>query len=148
MATPIYPQLVTLAGPGPDATPIPFPFVPSTTDPGFSRYRNAALLATAVSVKASAGNVYGIKIINPNATKANVKLYNIAAASVTVGTSAVLHTVPVPANDGTNDGVTWITPDGIIMAFDTAIAIAAVTELADNGTTAPGSGLLVEIFYK
>src|ERR1043165_4584308 len=44
-----------------------------------------ALTNTAQVVKGSAGQVYGWFIYNPNTTAAYVMVYNVAAASVTVG---------------------------------------------------------------
>lgn len=121
---------------------------PVATDSGLSRFRATNLDEVAQAIKASAGNVYGIKFINPNTVAANVKFYNIAAAGVTVGVSPVLHTVPVPANDGKNDGVTWFRPDAILMSFDTAISIAVVTTRDDSGNTGLPSDLIAEVFYK
>ena len=109
----------------------------------FSRYRNAALLATPIAVKASAGAIYGISIYNPNDEVSFVKLYNIAQASVTVGTSAVYRTWAVAAGD------TLVIPPQLLPldVFSTAITVAATKLLADNDTTAPDVGMAVQITY-
>lgn len=113
-----------------------------------ARFPTANLLTnTAAAVKATAGKVFGIRVLNSNATKAFVKFFNTAAASVTPGTTVPVMVLEVPANDGTNDGQLIITPDrsNELQAFDTAISCLATIVLGDTGTqTAPAAGLLVD----
>lgn len=113
-----------------------------------ARVRSTTLQATPVAILTAPGAIYGLKFINPNAAQAFIKFFDLAAGDVTVGTSPVQHTVMVPANDGTNDGVCWISADGPLMGFAVAAAMAAVTERADSGTTAPAAALIAEIFCK
>lgn len=102
------------------------------------------LTNTAQAVKASAGNLYGWNIINPNATAVYVKFYNIAAASVTVGTSAVALTLMIPAQ-----GSVYLEPSCIQQYFSTAISVACTLNLADNDNTDPGgSDITINIKYK
>lgn len=63
---------------------------------------STALTSTAQVIKASAGNLYGYYIYNPNATAQFVQFYNTAAASVTVGTTNPLFMLPIPAMSGAN----------------------------------------------
>lgn len=111
---------------------------PSTTA-GWSTSKTDALSNTATAVKASAGTVGGYHIYNPNTSVAYVHFYNIAAASVTVGTSARQMTLAVPAF-GALDGF-----GAVGLVFTTAISIAATTTV--TGSTAPSTGLLTNIFY-
>jgi hypothetical protein len=53
-----------------------------------------------VSVKASAGTVYGVTLSNPTATPVFYKLFNKASAP-TLGTDVPLVTIPVPATSAT-----------------------------------------------
>lgn len=99
-----------------------------------------ALTATAQVVKGSAGQVYGWYIYNPNTTVAYVMIYNIAAASVTVGTSTPILVIAVPAGGGTNISFEMGIP------FATAISIAAAT--TGGGNTAPTTALEAMVFYK
>ncbi len=115
--------------------PVPTATAPSITSP----HKTDALVASATAVKASSGRIYGYHIYNPNATDMFFQLYNISAASVTVGTSTRYKTLCVPAH-GVLD-TSLVVPWG----FDTAIAIAATTTV--TGNTAPGTGLLVNIDY-
>ena len=55
---------------------------PSATSTGLSLFRDLTVNSTAVAVKGSAGNVFGINITNRHSAAIAVKLYNKAAASV------------------------------------------------------------------
>ena len=67
-------------------------------------------------------------------------IYNIAAASVTVGTSTAAMVLCIPATAGAN----VLSTMGI--EFSTAISIAAAT--TGGGNTAPATALEATIFYK
>lgn len=128
------------------------PAAASTADFGISSKRfptSALLLGAAQSVKASAGNVFGMTFINPNTVPEFLKFYDLAAGSVTPGTTIPLHTVEVPANDGTNDGQLIITPgtNPLWQKFSTAISVFATSVRDDTGSTAPSTGLLGEVFF-
>lgn len=94
----------------------------------------------AQAVKASAGQVYAYFGYNPNSTAYYIHFYNVAAASVVVGTTNPLFTLTVPATGGLNLAL----PSGI--AFDTAIAVAATTTA--GGNSAPATGLDLVVWYK
>ncbi len=114
----------------------------STNAPDTIRITN--LTNAAQAIKASAGNLYGWNIINPNTTVVYVKFYNTAAASVLVGTTAVVLTIMVPAS-----GSIYLEPSCIQQHFTTAIAVACVLNLADNDTTDPGaSDIFIDVRYK
>ncbi len=100
----------------------------------------AALVATKVAVKASAGNLYGYHIYNPNSAVIYVQMFNVASASVTLGTTPPTMVLAVPAG-----GWADATPSGPPITFNTAITIAATTTA--SGLTAPTTGLLTNIWY-
>lgn len=99
-----------------------------------------ALTATAQVIKASAGKFGGYYIYNPNSAATYVFIYNIAAASVTVGTSTALLVFCIPATSGANLELLAGIP------FGTAMSIAAAT--TGGGNTAPTTALEAMIFYK
>jgi len=99
-----------------------------------------ALTSTAQAVKASAGQVGGWYIYNPNSSAQFVQFYNVASGSVTVGTTAPLFMLTIPATAGANLEIV----NGV--AFSTAIAIAATSTAGGNG--APTTALDVVILYK
>lgn len=102
---------------------------------------SSILVATAQSVKGSAGKVYGYYLYNPEAAVTFVHFYNTASGSVTVGTTNPLFTLPVPAGSAANLGV-----NDIGITFGTAITIAATTTA--GGNTAPATGVSAVIWYK
>lgn len=107
---------------------------------GVSVFRDTALSNTDVAVKATAGQVFGYHIYNPNASDVFVHLYNATTANVTVGTTTPRLTLVVPAG-GILDAPSIEYP----VDFDTAITAAATTTV--GGSTAPTTSLLTEILY-
>lgn len=100
-----------------------------------------ALTNTAQVIKASAGNLYGYYIYNPNATATYVLLYNVAAASVTVGTTNPLMVFCIPATAAAN----LMMPYPITFS-NAGWSIAAAT--TGGGNTAPGIALEAMVWYK
>ena len=100
---------------------------------------NTALTNSAKAVKASAGTLGGYIISNPNTTMAFVQIFDVAAASVTLGTTRPNLVVGIPAQSTAHIEMTA----GI--KFATAIAVAATT--TDSGSTAPTSGLTATFLF-
>lgn len=106
--------------------------------------RNAALSNTAVAISAISGRLYGWHVFNPGTALAYVQVYNLAAASVVVGTTTPTITLALPSNSTSNVGV-----DGLFsipVEFSSAISMAATT--TPTGGTAPGTALLANMFYR
>lgn len=101
---------------------------------------SSILVATAQVIKASAGQLYGYYLYNPEAAVTFVHFYNTAQASVTVGTTNPLFTIPVPAGAAANlmfnHGVTF---------SNTGWSCAATTTA--GGNTAPSTGVSAVIWY-
>jgi len=117
--------------------------VNSTTVPATSGGLSVAtgsIGATATSVKASAGQVYGWYFYNPNASVAYVQFFNTASGSVTLGTTTPVYSLGIPAGSAANVEMS----NGI--AHSTAITIAVTTTRA--GSTGPGSTVDYNVFYK
>lgn len=100
-----------------------------------------ALTSTAQAIKASAGQVYGWYIYNPNASAQFVQFYNVAAASVTVGTTSPLFMLTIPATSAANVEFT----NGITFS-NAGFSCAATSTAGGNG--APSTALDCVIFYK
>lgn len=100
-----------------------------------------ALTNTAQVIKASAGNFYGYYIYNPNAAATYVMLYNVAAASVTVGTTTPAMVFCIPATSGANLSLNYP-----ITFSNAGWSIAAAT--TGGGNSAPATALEAMIFYK
>lgn len=95
---------------------------------------------TAVAVDASAGTLWGYYFYNPNASACYVQFWNTAQGSVTVGTTAPILSLAIPATGAAN------VQFAVGHAFSTAITIAATTARA--GGTACGSNIDANVWYK
>lgn len=125
-----------------DGNPAPVKLV---ADPalGLDLFRSLDLDESEEQIKATAGCVYFIRWQNRSAAERFLKFYNATAASVTVGTTAPVLTLSLPAGQGETVAI----PHGL--AFDTAITVAATTGIADSDTGAPDANdVLVNIGYK
>lgn len=113
------------------------------TSNGLTIFRSIDLDETEEEAKGTAGQVYGWYIYNTASSVRYVKLYNATAASVTVGTTTPVMTIPIPPTSGANVEFT----NGI--AFSTAITAAATTGVADSDTGAPGANeVIINLLYK
>jgi len=120
-----------------------------SAEAGFTTYRTTALTNTAQAIKASAGSLMGWNLINVNTSAVYVKFYNVAAASVAVGTTPVSLTICVPAGSASNPAVFFASPELVPNeVFSTAISFACVTGLADNANTAPSTAIHASVRYK
>lgn len=105
----------------------------------------SAASTNATSVKASAGQIYSIVVMNLNASQRYLKLYN-KASSPTVGTDTPVQVYMIPGA-AAGAGFTLSIPVG--MQFDTGIAFALTTGIADSDTGAVAANeIVVNLTYK
>jgi hypothetical protein len=110
---------------------------------GWSSFKSLDLDESEEEIKASAGKLGWLHVINLAATKRYLKIYNATAANVTVGTTTPVLTFPIPTMADTNGAGFWVNFGDVGQQFDTAICAAATTGLADNDTGAPGANEVV-----
>lgn len=113
----------------------------NATSTGTSIYKNTALSSTKAAANASAGNLFGYHIYNPNSAVTYVQFFNVASAGVTVGSTAADMILAIPASGWADSPAS-----GPPVAFGTALTVAATTTA--TGSSAPTTGLLVNLFYK
>jgi hypothetical protein len=99
----------------------------------------------AVAIKASAGTLYGLQAVNTGAAPVYLKIYNLAAGSVVVGTTVPLYTIPVPTVATTGAGIAISFPVGIV--FGTAISYTFTNVAADNDATAVAVGTTLNVQF-
>lgn len=110
---------------------------------GTKIFRSLSVTATKAEVSATPAQIYGWSIRNSGAAAVFLKIYNAPAASVTVGTTTPVMTIPISIASARD--VAW--PQGI--EFTSGITIACVTGVADNDTTAAGANeCVVNILYR
>lgn len=102
---------------------------------------STALTNSAQVIKGSQGTLGGWYIYNPNAVACYVPIYNVAAASVTVGTTNPAMILTIPATSAANLELT----NGL--QFGTAMSVAAVMTTA-GGNTAPTTALEANFWWK
>lgn len=113
------------------------------TSGGLSIFRSIDLDESEEAVKASAGQLFGFFLYNLASSSVYIKFYNATVATVVVGTTTPVLTIPLDADQG---AVVEFT-NGI--AFSTAITVAATTGVADSDTGAPGANeVIANVFYK
>lgn len=111
-------------------------------------YRNTALSNTKQEVSASGVTLLGWNLINLNTVTVYVKLYDAAAASVTIGTTTPVYTLAVPPGDGTNPGIFFQELSNHLQELTAnGLTIACVTGLADNSTAAPATAIHASLRY-
>lgn len=98
---------------------------------GLSLFYSADLDETEEAVKATAGAIYFIRYANRSAAEVFIKFYNATVANVTVGTTAPVDVWSLKAGERGHVAI----PQG--WTFDTAITVAATTDLAEDGS--PGA---------
>lgn len=105
----------------------------------------SAASTNATGLKASAGQVYGIQVFNLNAAARYLKLYNKASAP-TVGTDTPVKVIMIPGNTA---GAGAVSNWAYGVTFDTGIAYALTTGIADSDTGAVAANeIVVNIDYK
>lgn len=102
---------------------------------------STALTNSAQVIKASAGKLGGWYIYNPNSTATYIPIYNVAAASVTVGTTNPQLTLCIPATSAANLEMVMGIP------FSNAGFSCAAATTA-GGNSAPSIALEANFFYK
>jgi hypothetical protein len=94
-------------------------------------------------IKNSPGQLYSIEMANTTAsTTEYVKIYNAPCASVTIGTTTPVLTLPIFGS--TKQSINF---SSLGVAFSSGICATDVTTVADTGTTAPAANAIVANFF-
>ncbi len=131
-------------------------YIPLTTDSVGSQYMTisastgatgatmsftAAQSSTKAAINTNAGNLYGYHLYNVTSATVYLQLFNLASASVTVGSTTPNMVIAVPAFGWADSPTT-----GPGIGFTTALTIAATTTATGSGN--PGTGLMTNLWYK
>lgn len=106
----------------------------------------SAATNNSTNVKASAGRVSSISVINTTATLYYLRLYNLAAAPTCSSATGFLVSLPIPAST-TGAGLSISFPNGGI-AFDTGIGYCITAGSGGTDNTSAATGLFGLIAYK
>lgn len=118
--------------------------MPTAFGAGMSVNMNIDVDESEDDVKTSAGVLLGYYFANLHASAIRyVRFYNATAANTTVGTTAAIMCLPIPALSA---GHVWL---GEGIPFSTALCVAATTGVAASDTGAPGANeVVVNTFYR
>lgn len=111
----------------------------STSSAGLTVFYSSSLGNTVTAVKTTPARMHEYDFYNPNSTGVWVQLFNLAVASVTLGTTSPTRAIYIPATSGRD----WSSPYSITWA--TAMAIACTTTA--GGSTAPSSPIQAYVGY-
>jgi hypothetical protein len=108
---------------------------------GLSIARYLNLNETKSEVKATAGKLYGYYLFNSSGGVRYFKFYDAPSAAVTVGTTAPVVTIAVPAGAAAN------VEFAMGVAFVSGITAVCVTGVDDSSTTGAGANECVANFF-
>jgi hypothetical protein len=109
-------------------------------------YQDTVAANAVNSIKASSAKVYYIVIDNSlNVAASYLKLFNLASASVSLGTTSPDLVAYVPA--GVVVTMPFYTGAAIGLTFGTALSYAVVTTGGTAGTTSPSSAVTLTVSY-
>ncbi len=119
------------------------------TEGGWDTFRSLDLDEDEEQVKGEAGVLAGMHVVNLSDGVRYLKVFNAAAADVTVGTTVPVMTLPIPTLGDTNGAGFLLPPTLPGIEMDTAITLAATTGLADNDSGAPGANeVVINVWYR
>lgn len=99
---------------------------------------------TAVVVKGSPGQLYGVECFNNSATIAYIKIYNAISATAGSGTPNARFMCPASTS-----GAGFVLPVPVGSVYSTGITFVMTTGIADNDTGAPAANTyIVNVRYK
>lgn len=110
----------------------------------FSAVASAAS-TNATNVKASAGQIYGIYVVNTTATLYYLRLYNLSSAPTCSSATGYIATIPIPAST-TGAGIAM--PINIGAAFGTGIGYCLTGGASSTDNTNAATGIYGTILYK
>jgi hypothetical protein len=107
----------------------------------------AAASNNSTNLKASAGTVYSVLLINNTATEKFVRLYDSASAPTCTSATGVVFYSPIPANSTTGAGFVVPMPVGMTFANGIGWCITGASGTTDNTSTAAGD-VVMNVTYK
>jgi hypothetical protein len=139
-ALPVTDNSGSLTVDAPVGTPVFSTPTPSATG-GWSKIKYAAQTTTVQTPKGTAATFGGYYIYNPNASVAYLQVFDAATATtITLGTTVPDMIFAIPAASAANIEITC----GVNMTNGVKLACTTTA----TGSTAPGTGLDMTIFYK
>lgn len=136
--------------PGNTANTTPWLYAPATeattANSALTSYLTSAASTNSTSVKGSAGNVYGISVVNTTSTLYYLRMYNSSSAPTCSSATGFVESIPAPHNTGNGGGISrsWNVPQG----YTTGIGFCITGGGSSTDNTSAATGLYLTIIYK
>lgn len=108
-------------------------------------YATSAASTNATNIKASAGTVSVISIVNTTATLYYLRMYNLASAPTCSSATGFVNTIPVPAS---TSGAGIVIPIAVPHAYTTGIGYCLTGGGSSTDNTNAATGVYINIWYK
>lgn len=108
-------------------------------------YATSAASTNATNIKASAGTVSVISVVNTTATIYYLRMYNLASAPTCSSATGFVHTIPVPAS---TSGAGIVIPIAVPHAYTTGIGYCLTGGGSSTDNTNAATGVYINIWYK
>ena len=118
----------------------------TTTNTALTSYTTSAASTNSTSVKASAGNVYGIRVINTTSTIYYLRMYNSSSAPTCSSATGFIETIPVPNGAGAGAGFVSMQPFG--QSYTTGIGYCLTGGGSSTDNTNAATGVYITVLYK
>lgn len=117
----------------------------TTTDTTATCYLTSAATANSTNCKASAGNVYGIYIINTTSTNYFLRMYNSASAPTCSSATGFVEAIPALGAAANGGGISRMQ---VAQAFATGVGFCLTGGGSSTDNTSAATGVYVTILYK
>jgi len=108
-------------------------------------YATSAASTNATNIKASAGTVSVISVVNTTATLYYLRMYNLASAPTCSSATGFVNTIPVPAS---TSGAGIVIPIAVPHAYTTGIGYCLTGGGSSTDNTNAATGVYINIWYK
>lgn len=117
------------------------------TDSGTStlHYATSAASTNATNVKASAGTISTLAVVNTTATLYYLRMYNLASAPTCSSATGFVNTIPIPAS---TSGAGIVIPITVPHAFTTGIGYCLTGGGSSTDNTNAATGVYINLWYK
>lgn len=119
--------------------------VPTTTAGASTCYATSAASTNATNCKGSAGNIYGIYIINTTTTNYFLRIYNASGTPTCSSATGFIETVPALGAAANGGGISRMQEP---QSFSTGIAFCLTGGGSSTDNTNAATGVYVTILYK
>lgn len=115
------------------------------TDSALGCYLVSAASTNSTNCKASAGNLYGLFMVNTTATVYYLRLYNSSSAPTCSSATGFIETIPVPAS---TTGAGIVLPLPVPIGYSTGISFCFTGGSSSTDNTNAATGVFGAVLYK